>query len=890
MNKTHLTRYMILRTALAYGLGFVVGTLLVLTLLNQQVARGITAVLLGQLQLLLRLVFGIILIILIVGLGGGIAGVIGSHLSWIPRHADLVEDKKVQRKVMWRSSASFFIAHALLILPITVVTVIVGALNPDLDVRFAKLPQLIISYGLLYGLVVGFFLGWLIAGFRQMIGIWLAAIAGFGFGGALLGIGIHLLARLQSPGILISWGILSVSIFLFGAIGGGALGFAFLNVHKQKRIFPNTRNWRWMRNVALGFVLIIFLSAFTKLVDTLTIRPASLSSTLTLPTQGVQWLPSDDPLPEDGDGLQNGRNLQATCDANNLITISANNATIGEIQTLNCSRTPIITSDANGDIRLVWYSEQANKVTNVVSAGNFLFEAVYDGQMWTEATIIARTDGPTQPRFTAVSTDTLGLIWEDNTGTKQAILPTYNCDGVPLTKTGQAIYEIARQEKYRPASDPIPYCQNQYNKLLYTPNPATPNSNAEEHPNGAFDDVATAVADAQYEVLFTTMQWDAPSDKGSPGDTMAQAVAELYEKVKANPENYPRGMTVRILLGNLPDLAIFNPRTQIYYTMQDLSDAGVDEMVNEEIGWNLEIADFDGAWPHAHSKFVVIDGKTTIAAGYNYSYLHLPKDHPSGLGLGMTDKGISITGPVAQASISAYDDLWSGSDLFKCRTFPPPVPLVEFLWCDQETAVATHPPEVLRFFPTDGETNAFSLPHTSAYLESDNAIINAITNAENKIDIYEVNFSLETICIAALLLTGLCDNVDLAPPYMDALLQAIAENDIQVRAIFEPSAFNGFENRMGIRWMNNELEKIGKTDNFEVRFSSNKMHDKAFVIDDEFLVIGSQNFHWSAWGSPSLTEYNLATENRTAIQDFQQEYEYQWQQSIPAAELMPLNP
>ena len=124
------------------------------------------------------------------------------------------------------------------------------------------------------------------------------------------------------------------------------------------------------------------------------------------------------------------------------------------------------------------------------------------------------------------------------------------------------------------------------------------------------------------------------------------------------------------------------------------------------------------------------------------------------------------------------------------------------------------------------------------------------------------------------------------PPYFDALLKAIIENDIQVRAIVEKSAFNGFENRMGIQWLTRELEEVGKSDNFEVKFSENKMHDKAFLVDDQLLVVGSQNFHWSAWDTPSLTEYNIATEDPDAIADFQQEFEYQWRIGIPAAELM----
>jgi phosphatidylserine/phosphatidylglycerophosphate/cardiolipin synthase-like enzyme len=357
---------------------------------------------------------------------------------------------------------------------------------------------------------------------------------------------------------------------------------------------------------------------------------------------------------------------------------------------------------------------------------------------------------------------------------------------------------------------------------------------------------------------------------------LTQAVAELYEKVKANPEAYPRGMTVRIMLGNVPELAVFEPTNQMTSLLQDLRDAGVTKMIDEEIGWNLEVANFGGAWPHAHSKFVVVDGKTALAAGFNYSYLHLPKSHPSGKGLDMNDLGLQITGPLAQTVMAAYDDLWSGSDLISCSLFPPPLPTLWFLWCDESIAEADHVPEVMRFYPTGGDSNAFALHHTMAFLESDEAIVDVLNSAQETIDVYEVNFSLDTICIVASLLGGLCDTEELIPPYMKALVTAVVENDVQVRVLVEPSAMNGLENRIAIRWLQAELETHGKVDNVRAKFYDGKMHDKGLLIDEQLLIIGSQNFHWSAWDTPSLTEYNLATEDPVAIHDFLQDFEYQW--------------
>lgn len=121
---------------------------------------------------------------------------------------------------------------------------------------------------------------------------------------------------------------------------------------------------------------------------------------------------------------------------------------------------------------------------------------------------------------------------------------------------------------------------------------------------------------------------------------------------------------------------------------------------------------------------------------------------------------------------------------------------------------------------------------------------------------------------------------------MIALRDVILENDVQVRVMMEESAMNGMENRAGIRWLSKQVEGTGKEDNIDLRFSGNKMHNKAMLIDNNFLSVGSQNFHYSAWGSPSLTEYNIATDDPQAVKEFLAEYEYWWDQAIPVQDIM----
>ena len=870
---------------LSYGIGLAAGMLLAVFFINNGAIRTLGSFV-DPLQLFLRLLFGLFLLLLFVALSGGIGGAIGGWgLAQVTELAD-------RRRVIWRSASSFLITHALLIIPIVLLTLVIGFLNKDIDVRFGRLPGLFLVYGLVYGALVGLLLGWLLVGLRRCLGVLLSSTAGFASGGWLAGAALYLFARLNLDGRLWLAVAVAVIMFLFGAAGGAALGFAFQYAHEGRAILPQTRSWRMVRNVTLLLLGLVFLSAFVKLVDTLTIRVPQVAETLTLSTVGSHWQE-----PDAGDsaalnpgviGRRNGeRQVEAQCVSGRpRLLIDGQAEDLDHLP--GCFGDPVAAADSEDRLHLVWYSDTAQKVTGVTTTGHFLLESIEQDDGWSAPAIIARPTAMVEPSLSILADSRLLLAWEDQ-GPQVLTYTVYSCDDAPLDTLAQVIYDVARQEKYRPANDPIPYCQNRYEQLIVTPNPTAPDSEAPKSSHGGFDRIAELVEQAEYEVLFTTMQWDAPSETGSPGDTLAEAVFNLYQKVEANPEAYPRGMTVRIMLGNLPELALFETTNQITHMMQDLHDAGLRELVNEEIGWRLELANFSGAWPHAHSKFVVVDGKTAVAAGFNYSYLHLQKNHPSGLGLDMNDLGLHITGPVAQSVMSAYDDLWSGSEQYHCSRFPPPVLLFWFMWCDKEPAVADHPPEVLRFYATEGDANAFSLHHTMFHLESDEAIVSAINAAEEQIDLYQVNFSMDTVCVVLTLVTGSCRLGELTPPYLQALAEAVIERDVRLRVMAETTAMNGLENRMAFRWMANQLQQHGKTENVEFKFYNGKMHDKAALIDDQLLIVGSQNFHWSAWDTPSLTEYNMATDDPQAISDFKQEFDYQWARGIPAeGQMMPV--
>jgi phosphatidylserine/phosphatidylglycerophosphate/cardiolipin synthase-like enzyme len=99
--------------------------------------------------------------------------------------------------------------------------------------------------------------------------------------------------------------------------------------------------------------------------------------------------------------------------------------------------------------------------------------------------------------------------------------------------------------------------------------------------------------------------------------------------------------------------------------------------------------------------------------------------------------------------------------------------------------------------------------------------------------------------------------------------------------IVENANSNGLENRVAGMVLFEELEKRGLDGTVEIRFFNGKLHSKATQIDDQLLIIGSQNMHYSAWGEGALTEYSLTTNDPAAIDEFNALFEYEWQQAVP---------
>lgn len=551
-----------------------------------------------------------------------------------------------------------------------------------------------------------------------------------------------------------------------------------------------------------------------------------------------------------------------------------------KVADLSCLNPPQLAKDNTGRWHLLWQSDQVETVLGDSVNRHVLYESIQQDTGWSAPAIVAGLQGPSD---LAVENDDSGILhmaWTDSSGQPQnlqyALQTQYECAEAVLTGIEEAVYQVAREGGYRPADDIIPFCGNRYEDMLFTPNPDPAFSDKAPTPNGGYDEHAQLIPTAEYEVLFSTMAFDEAISHDSPGAVLADAVFELYQKVLANPEDYPRGMHVRLMLGNSPPIAELEVDAQLWYFLKDLQEAGFERMIDPDVGWKLEVANYAGAWPHSHVKTMVIDGKTVVASGFNHEYKPLPKDHPSGQGLGDTDTGIIITGPVAQHTRVVYEQLWDGAVRRHCDDLSMGNESWQ-LTCEDSPGVAAEIAEAMRFYPTEGDAVAFSMFRSHVYDESDQQILRAFSSAEESIDVAQAMFSMPSICILNHFF-DVCSYYQ-ALPYMRALMRA-AENGAHLRILLTPYPSQNIENVVAAEIFLQEAADRGLTEQVELRFFDAFLHSKSALIEGEFLIMGSQNLHYSAFErGEGLAEYNLGTSDPMATDQYRRMYEYYWDRS-----------
>ena len=549
------------------------------------------------------------------------------------------------------------------------------------------------------------------------------------------------------------------------------------------------------------------------------------------------------------------------------------------VSRLSCQGDPSVAVDGDGRTHVVWRSDQVEDVLGTIRKDNVLYETIGDGESWSEPMIVTRLEAPADHGMVSDAAGNLHLVWSGmDPAIHYARQQPYACDPGSLSGAEVELYKVARLGGYRPEDDVIPFCQNQYEMMVFTPTVDPAFSDADPTLNGGYDDYAELLQSAEYEALFTTMAYEKAVSQDSPGAVLARGVVDLYEKVKANPKNYPRGMLVRIMLGNSPSPSfdLLELDGGLWYVLNDLQEAGLETMIDPEIGWRLEVGNFAGRWPHSHVKTMIIDGETVVASGFNHEYKPLSKDHPSGKGHGDTDTGLVLTGPVAQHTRRIYDQLWTGAIQRHC----PDLTVSEAelrLTCSDSRAVPDHAPEVMRYAPADDEAVAFSMFRNQVYDEADQQLLAAYRAAEKSIDLAQAMFSTELICNLNHFFE-VCD-FGQALPYMEALMDA-AENGAEVRILLTAYPIQSVENVIAMEIFNNEAVERGIARNIEIRMYDDLLHSKSAIIDGEFVIVGSQNLHWSAFGEGvGLSEYSLGVGDPAAAEQYQRFYDYMWERA-----------
>ncbi|MGB6420870.1 MAG: hypothetical protein WBF05_03440, partial [Anaerolineales bacterium] len=809
MNKDQSGRRYFLNGAFGYLVGALAFFLFIFLVTQFGVVKGLVKQI-DESQDLVRLLAIPVLAGLMLAIGGAILGGVGgwaiAKILNTARKADLIIG----------SAIAFAVSTSILTFVFLLVIGFLGLYNNMASDKVEQFGLIFGLFGLLFGLLTGLLQAFMTVRVRHSWRILLAAILGFSIGGVLLG----LIVRFLNPTTgfitypVLTFILLALGLMLPFTLGGGAMGLSYGRLAQRAardgKEFDTIQPSKWQLIIVAVLGLIITSSVLTTLGQIesfLTIQPANLKSQLSSKTTAVRWsepiivLVSPDSDTSQSQVAQDsqGVNYEVWCDADGNVQYQKGTEPVEQIPDPSCTNEPTIAIDNEGIPHVVWYAQEIHDNFGDIRPTSALVESIRTQDGWSDPAIAALTATAVQPDMTSVSSGNLQLAWvdtiENSPNSFYAIQEQYECDEADLSELERKGLELITSGSYRPPGAQVPYCRNQYNRFLYTPNPEPQFSDAPATPNGAFDLISQSADQAQYEVLFATMQWEPNTASPSPGSVLANEVAKFYKKVKENPEDYPRGMTVRILLGNYPVISTFQWGAQIMDVIDDLRLAGVEKMVDPEIGWRLEVANFPGTYPHSHSKFMVVDGKTLIGAGFNFGYLHFDKNHPSGKGYDLLDLGISINGPVAQDGISAYDDLWEGADQVHCEDLDPN----DDNWkdtCVELKAISDHVPEVLQYYlPPEGDSNSFSLYRSEAYKEADDFIATSLASSQESIDIMQANFSLDMICMLNLVFPDLC-TIDNALPWMDALLESIESNHTRVRVMMENTNSNGLENRV----------------------------------------------------------------------------------------------
>ena len=162
--------------AIGFGLAFAVNAILMFLFSRMQLGL-VLAQPVNSLQMFDQLLVRLAASLILVGLAGALAGWIGAKVLG-RKMPDLVT-KKFRR----RTAVSFGATQAIVVLPLLFYTAVIGYYERALSQEPLDTMILGASFGIVYGVVVGSFLGLSTVNWRRGWRVILGSIVGFGLGG-----------------------------------------------------------------------------------------------------------------------------------------------------------------------------------------------------------------------------------------------------------------------------------------------------------------------------------------------------------------------------------------------------------------------------------------------------------------------------------------------------------------------------------------------------------------------------------------------------------------------------------------------------------------------------------------------------------------------------------
>ncbi len=259
-------------------------------------------------QPFVRLLLGIILVFVGLGLGGALGGLVRGYTL------HQIDPEGSRRRYLLGGAFSTGISQGILVIPLLLLISLVSMYNAGSQKDPASFIALFALIGGLFGLVNGAILSLVTLKLRYAWASWLGYFLASLVGGALFGLQLWQVGGISAAtlkGLSALLFLILAGATIFG-LPGGVLGLVYTWVSRKRRAEPPKeiapRRWQDITTVSLSSLIFLAVASFLNSgADFLTIYPGSLTTSLGSPTQGIHWQAShqisSDLLTNDGTAL-----------------------------------------------------------------------------------------------------------------------------------------------------------------------------------------------------------------------------------------------------------------------------------------------------------------------------------------------------------------------------------------------------------------------------------------------------------------------------------------------------------------------------------------------------------------------------------------------------------